>query len=430
MLDVIIVGAGLSGLTACHALQSRGYKVKVYESKGKVGGRCKSDYINGFILDRGLHIFSNSSKSEKSILNTQSLYLSEPIYPGVLVYKDMNFNLVSNPLRRIKDSLSLFFNSYMTYRDKWKMANYLSFLVSNNESKLKKYSHLTTEEFLIKRDFDKKLIDSFFRTVHTAMFFDDSLQTPSNIFNQSIRQVILEKAVLPAYGIGSISDQIYDKLEQGSVELHTKVKTAHNYGVELQTGEFITAKTVIITLPESEINTIIPGYKSKITYNRSACMYFATKNPPVNSPIFVMNGENSGLVNYVFVPSTIQPSYAPSGSHLVNIGLKSDIDFYNENLIEDVLKELINWFGLKVNDWTHLKSYFAEAAVPKIESFKEGKQYKTENGIFFCGDYFNYGSIANAMRSGTEVSKAVDQSILSGAYLNNKKNNKPSYTNS
>ncbi|MCO5247769.1 MAG: FAD-dependent oxidoreductase [Chitinophagales bacterium] len=417
MLDVVIVGAGLSGLTACHHLQSKGYKVKIYESKGKVGGRCRSDYINGFILDRGLHVFCKESKYVKSSIQTESLYLSESIYPGALVYKNRDFNLVPNPLRRIKDSLSLFFNSFMTYRDKWKMANYLSFLISNNEDRLKKYSQQTIEEFLRKRGFDDYLLNSFFRSIHAAIFFDDSLQTPSNIFNLTVRQIILERASLPAYGIGSIPEQINEKLEKGSIVLHSKVKQVFSDGVELQSGEFVQAKTVLVTVPEPDIQHILSGHKSEIKYNRSACMYFATKNPPVNSPIFVLNGTSNGLVNYVFVPSTVQPSYAPSGSHLVCVSLNAHINFENESLIEDVLKELIDWFGLKVNDWTHLKTYQIEKALPKIEDYNQAELYRMKEGIFFCGDYFRYGNIVNAIKSGAVASKAIDTYLHSGEHL-------------
>ena len=51
--DVIIIGAGLAGLTAAKVLKQAGKSVLVIESSNAVGGRVQTDEVNGFLLDRG-----------------------------------------------------------------------------------------------------------------------------------------------------------------------------------------------------------------------------------------------------------------------------------------------------------------------------------------------------------------------------------------
>ena len=52
--DVIIVGAGMSGLVAAYELSKAGYNVKILEMSQRFGGRVKTlDQKDGF--DRGLH---------------------------------------------------------------------------------------------------------------------------------------------------------------------------------------------------------------------------------------------------------------------------------------------------------------------------------------------------------------------------------------
>ena len=114
MLDVIIVGAGLSGLSAAYQLQSKGLKVAIYEANGKVGGRCKSDYIDGYILDKGLHFFQKGYSEYKNTFDYKSLRM-ESIYPGVMVHYNNNFHLVTNPLRKIVDVFSMAFIPFMTF---------------------------------------------------------------------------------------------------------------------------------------------------------------------------------------------------------------------------------------------------------------------------------------------------------------------------
>lgn len=60
MEDVIIIGAGISGLTAAHNLQKSNLKVLVLESGDRVGGRMTSDIVDGFVIDRGAQFLSDS----------------------------------------------------------------------------------------------------------------------------------------------------------------------------------------------------------------------------------------------------------------------------------------------------------------------------------------------------------------------------------
>ena len=62
--DVLIVGAGLAGLSAAIHCQSAGVDVKVIESSDRAGGRVASDVIDGFIQAGRLRI-SNGFGSDQ-----------------------------------------------------------------------------------------------------------------------------------------------------------------------------------------------------------------------------------------------------------------------------------------------------------------------------------------------------------------------------
>ena len=48
--DVIVVGAGLSGLAATIGLQAAGLQVVCLEASNAVGGRVRTDELDGFLL--------------------------------------------------------------------------------------------------------------------------------------------------------------------------------------------------------------------------------------------------------------------------------------------------------------------------------------------------------------------------------------------
>jgi len=58
--DIVIVGAGIAGLTSAAYLSGNGYRVLVCEKEDKVGGLVNSFTFNGFTFDGGIRAIENS----------------------------------------------------------------------------------------------------------------------------------------------------------------------------------------------------------------------------------------------------------------------------------------------------------------------------------------------------------------------------------
>lgn len=54
--DVIIIGAGVSGLAAAKALEKQGFSYEIIEKSGHPGGRIKTVLKDGFTLDVGFQV--------------------------------------------------------------------------------------------------------------------------------------------------------------------------------------------------------------------------------------------------------------------------------------------------------------------------------------------------------------------------------------
>jgi monoamine oxidase len=61
-LKVVVIGAGLAGLTTAYRLQKQGMEVELYEARKRVGGRVFTVNINGHIVELGAQTFTNPEK--------------------------------------------------------------------------------------------------------------------------------------------------------------------------------------------------------------------------------------------------------------------------------------------------------------------------------------------------------------------------------
>ena len=81
--DVVVVGAGLAGLAAARRLHAAGLDVIVTEAGDHVGGRVRTDRVDGLLLDHGFQQFNRAYPAAR-IFDIDALDL-RPFRPGLIV---------------------------------------------------------------------------------------------------------------------------------------------------------------------------------------------------------------------------------------------------------------------------------------------------------------------------------------------------------
>ena len=71
-MRVIVVGAGLAGLTCAKVLHERGAEVVVFEASDGLGGRVRTDVKEGFLLDRGFQVYFTAYPAARATSTTRS----------------------------------------------------------------------------------------------------------------------------------------------------------------------------------------------------------------------------------------------------------------------------------------------------------------------------------------------------------------------
>ena len=95
-----IVGAGISGLIAAKTLEENGYSPVIIEASDSVGGRVKTDIIDGYQLDHGFQVLLEAYPYAQKHLDYTRLDLQE-FLPGALIFKQGNSQTIGDPFRAL-----------------------------------------------------------------------------------------------------------------------------------------------------------------------------------------------------------------------------------------------------------------------------------------------------------------------------------------
>src|ERR1700741_5563815 len=94
--EVLIVGGGLAGLCCARVLQEKGVKLQIVEASDGLGGRVRTDEMDGFLLDRGFQVLLTAYPEAKRVLDYGSLDL-KAFSPGALSWFAGRMNILVDP---------------------------------------------------------------------------------------------------------------------------------------------------------------------------------------------------------------------------------------------------------------------------------------------------------------------------------------------
>ena len=73
MAEVVVVGAGIAGLTAAYRLRQAGHRVTVLEASQRVGGRMATEERGGFRMDTGAYLLSTKYERMRALIGELGL---------------------------------------------------------------------------------------------------------------------------------------------------------------------------------------------------------------------------------------------------------------------------------------------------------------------------------------------------------------------
>jgi phytoene dehydrogenase-like protein len=401
---VVIVGAGLAGLTCALELERAGVGCTIIERDGRVGGRVQTDVVDGFRLDRGFQVLLTAYPETRRLLDADALQL-RPFFPGAVIVRGGRRRTLADPWRRPLAGIAGATTGAVSIADGLRMARLRSRVRGRDPRDLADRPERTTLDRLRAEGFSERIIDSFFRPFFGGVFLDTELRTSERQLEFVFEMFSAGDIAVPARGMGEITRQLSGRLARSEQRTGVTVEAVEAEAVRLAGGERLAADSVVVATDAATASRLVDEI-APIEWRGVTCLYFAAEEPPLTGPKLVLDGDGGGPVNNLVVMSEVAPETAPLNRALISVTVVGTPS--HDTLETDVRRQLESWFGQEVGRWEHLRTYVIEHALPDQRPPRpSSRSPRLASGVYVCGDHCRDGSINGAMASGRDAARAL-----------------------
>ncbi|NHC44944.1 FAD-dependent oxidoreductase [Motilibacter aurantiacus] len=398
MPDVVVVGAGLAGLHAARRLAAAGLEVRVLEASDGVGGRARTDVVDGMLLDRGFQVHNPAYPEAERALDQEALDL-RPFAAGVVVAIGGRRVRVGDPRREPRWALSSALAPVGGPLGKARLAEYALATTRTPVAELLATADGTARQALAERGIAGGVLESVLRPFLAGVLGEEELTTSRRFVDLVVRSFVRGTPSLPARGMGAIGAQLAAGLPEGSVELGHRVDDL----APLRRA----ARAVVLAADEVGAHRLLPGLPTP-RQRALTTFYFLAPEPPSQLAALHVDGERrehlAPVVNTAVLTNTV-PEYAP-GRCLVHASVVGDrADAATERAVRDTLARI---YGCGTTSWELVRVYAIPHALPAmLPPLDVRKPVALGEGLFLAGDHRDTASIQGALVSGRRAADAV-----------------------
>lgn len=376
-LPVIVIGAGLAGLSAALTLQDAGLHVRVLESASDVGGRVQTDEINGYRLDRGFQLINSSYPEIKrlGILDKLDFIFSERAVDIAL----------ENHSVRLGDPrsypLSVFSRGVSSFAEKIAFLRYL----------LSRSTHEASVESELRSAGCGDLYERVLKPFLSGVFLADPSLVDAGTGRAIIKSFITGTPGLPAGGAGQLTLALAERVQR--IECDVQVNAIEGLSLHTNRG-VISARAIIVATDQITAAQLLD---IEDVGESSSCItwYHSTRDVNNYDGVLRIDGLDRGpIVNSVAI-SKLMPASAPSGCTLFS---STTLAHTSES---EVRRHLAIIWGTSTAEWSLVAKYEIKNALPLTSPGSTTTQpLSVSPGIWRAGDYLSAPSQNGALASG------------------------------
>lgn len=428
MASIVVVGAGLAGLSCAVDLMHQGHKVVVLEASDGVGGRVRSDSVGGYILDRGFQVLFEAYPSIKRRPEFAALQL-RPFDPGFIISSQGKHHHLVDPSRSrsVRDVVSSVFATNCSMGDKLRLLSLARKARDNTIDNLLTGEDLTTLVFLREYGFSSAMIESFFRPLYGGIFLDRSLHTSAKIFLFTFKMLIEGLAYLPVEGMGQVSKLLAEPLEKaGLIRLETRVvellrEEEKLIGVRLDDGSTLEADAVVLATTADEASRLsgLPTLSGALQH---VTVYLSGAVPLYTEKKIMLHARPDSFINNLQMVSNVVRSYAAPKRHLLSAMILGSPPASDEELYSRTFSDLRQIFASNKRILRALHGYaplaiyrinYAQFPQPPGIHARLPSNRSAQPGLYFAGEFTIASNINAAIESGERCAQAIHEDFAS-----------------
>jgi len=430
-INTVIIGGGISGLSAGHFLKKKGVDFVIIESDNEPGGVIKSIKKNGFIYENGPNTILNNNSSINQILKDYDL-LDQKIKPGKqassnrYVYHNENpqvvptsfIKFIRTPLLSINSKINIFLELFKSPHKK-------------NTSVLN----------FISRRFGKEFHDNLIEPFLTGVYAGDTSNMSTKhalkkiwLLEQKFGSILkglyrTKRQNFESFnfsnGINSLTNIISKSLDKNLITKTKVIKVKKNknkYEVKTDAKKTFVCKNIISSIPSFDLEKIIfrDEIKDKlatIKYNPVGVFHFSFLKKEIGNNlngfgILTKPSDNKNFLGVIF-SSKIFPHICSDkfevytvmvgGEKQKSILKKDKINL--QKLVLDDLRKLIKCHGkLEESNFYIWKKGIPQYNLYQEEIEKSIKLFHSKNkGFHLIGNYFGGVSVSDCIKKADDL---------------------------
>src|SRR5512139_1028954 len=405
--DVVVVGAGLAGLVCARELEAADLDVVVLERSDAVGGRVRTDLVDGYRCDRGFQLLNPAYPALSQLVDVEGLALRS-FAAGAALAGPRGFAIVADPKRSPAYLPQVLRSGYVRPAE---LARFGAWARPSFGSvrKLLAQEDEALAESLDSAGVRGKIRDEVFEPFFAGVLAEDRGETSATFARLLVRSFAKGTPGVPALGMSALPEQIAADLRRDVVLGAEVVEIKRSRGawrVATADAEYVGRAVVVATDPAGAAGLTgvdTAAMKGLVTY------WFATDEAPTHLDLLVLDPTRSGPVVNTAVMSNVAPAYAPDGSHLVQATALAGEEAVGES---EVRAHLERMYRTSSRRWELVVVHHVVDALPEQRPGVSLRQpVDLGDGLFVAGDHRDTASIQGALVSGRRTAAAVREAL-------------------
>ncbi len=398
--DVLVVGAGLAGLMCARTLQRAGLHVQVWEAADHVGGRIRTDEVDGFLMDRGFQVLNPAYPAVQQHVDVGALGL-QTFGSGAGVRRDDRFAVLADPRREPGHLADVLRSGYLDPAQLAALARWAGPALGP-PGRLKHGPDTSWGAGLDAAGLSgplRAVVESFV----AGVVLEDEGSTSQDFVRLQLRMFALGAPGLPREGMQALPEQLAAGLVhpvRTGVRVHA-IEQGRSAATVRADGLTGTARLVVVAtgarVAQDLVGVPAPAMKGVVTD------WFTMPVAPDAPPMLVVEGRGatSGPVKNAAVVTAAAPSYAPPGRHLVQASALIRDGAGGIPSVEQVRRHTGELYGVDTGDWELVHRHEVPEALPaQAPPLRTRRPMQAGDSVVVCGDHMDTASIQGALVSG------------------------------